>query len=82
ILNAEVSKSDSLLNKDRSTRDWIGAGDLRPWGYPLQTQFASGYISGNNSAAASPAGSIRDPKTLNYVSLPGCATLSAAKNPD
>lgn len=83
IFNAEVSKSDKLQNSDRAgRRDWIGAGDLRPWGYPMTTQFAAGYISGTNNASASTTGSIRDPKTLNYVSLPGCATLSATKNQD
>ncbi|GGX51424.1 TonB-dependent receptor [Undibacterium squillarum] len=82
MANFEVYKSNEIYNKDRAGRDWIGAGDLRPWGYPMATQFASGYISGNNSAAASPAGSIRDPKTLNYVSLPGCGTLSTTTNQD
>ncbi len=82
ILNAEVYKSNEIYNKDRKGRDWIGAGDLRPWGYPLATQFAVGYISGNNSATASPTGSIRDPKTLDYVSLPGCSGLSAITNQD
>ncbi|MBC3933260.1 TonB-dependent receptor [Undibacterium sp. CY22W] len=82
ILNAEVYKSNEIHNKDRKGRDWIGAGDLRPWGYPMATQFAAGYISGNNSASASPTGSIRDPKTLDYVSLPGCSGLSAITNQD
>ena len=76
VFNAEYSKSDKLMNSDRADRKWIGKGDLRAYGYPIGTQFASGYISGNNNAAASPAGSIRDPNTLNYVSLPGCSTLS------
>ncbi|GGC62470.1 TonB-dependent receptor [Undibacterium terreum] len=82
ILNAEYSKSDELLNKDRADRAYIGHGDLRPWGYPLATQFASGYITGNNAAAASPAGAIRNPTTLDYVTLPGCSTLSTASPQD
>lgn len=82
ILNAEVSRSDELLNKDRADRAYIGHGDLRPWGYPLATQFASGYITGPNAAAASPAGAIRDPNTLNYVTLPGCSSLSTASPQD
>ncbi|MEO3711773.1 TonB-dependent receptor [Roseateles flavus] len=80
--NFEVSHSEALANSDRASRAWIGKGDLRPWGYAINTQFASGYITGNNNAAASPAGSIRDPKTLDYVSLPGCSSLSNASPQD
>ncbi|MFM9433687.1 iron complex outermembrane recepter protein [Janthinobacterium sp. CG_23.3] len=82
VVNAEYSKSDMLFNKDRAGRDWIGKGDLRAYGYPIGTQFASGYINGNNDATAGPAGSIRNPATLDYVSLPGCAGLSASAPPD
>ncbi len=82
VLNAEYSKSDMLFNKDRAGRDWIGKGDLRAYGYPIGTQFASGHINGNNDATASPAGSIRNPATLDYVSLPGCAGLSKSAPPD
>ncbi len=82
VVNAEYFKSDPLMNSDRKDRAWIGKGDLRPWGYPIGTQFASGYISGNNNAAASPAGSIRNPTTLDYVSLPGCSKLSTASPQD
>ena len=35
-----------------------------------------------HNAAASPAGSIRDPKTLDYVSLPGCSSLSNSSPQD
>lgn len=82
MFNAEFSKSDLLQNSDRKGRDWIGAGDLRPWGYAINTQFASGYITGNNNAAASPTGSIRNPTTLNYVALPGCGALSVSTPQD
>ncbi len=84
ILNAEAYKSNELMNSQRYDRDWIGTGDWRRWGYPMVTvgSFTSGYIAGNNSAQPNPAGSLRDPKTLNYVSLPGCSTLSATKNQD
>src|SRR5450830_393772 len=82
VINAEYFKSDPLMNSDRKDRAWIGKGDLRPYGYPIGTQFASGYISGNNTAAASPVGSIRNPTTLDYVSLPGCAKLSTASPQD
>jgi iron complex outermembrane recepter protein len=82
VVNAEYFKSDRLANKDRADRAWIGKGDLRGYGYPIGTQFASGYISGVNSAAASPAGSIRNPVTLAYQSLPGCASLSSSSPQD
>jgi iron complex outermembrane receptor protein len=82
VFNAEYTSSESLLNKDRSDRAYIGHGDLRPYGYPIGTQFASGYIAGNNNAAASPAGSIRNPTTLAYTSLPGCSALSTASPQD
>ena len=82
VFNAEYSKSDKLMNSDRADRKWIGKGDLRAYGYPIGTQFACGYISGNNDAAASPTGSIRDPDTSNYVSLPGCSTLSVSTPQD
>ena len=81
-LNAEFMKSDMLMNSDRAGRDWIGKGDLRAYGYPINTQFASGYISGVNNAAASPAGSIRNPVTNAYTSLPDCATLSVSTPQD
>ncbi|MES2129195.1 MAG: TonB-dependent receptor [Pseudomonadota bacterium] len=82
LVNAEIYRNNELFNKDRKGRDWIGASDLRPWGYPLATQFASGYIVGNNNAVNSPVGAIRDPKTLDYVSLPGCAALSVSSPQD
>ena len=82
VVNAEYNKSDSLLNKDRADRAWIGKGDLRAYGYPIGTQFASGYINGTNDANPSPAGLIRNPTTLNYVALPGCAALSASSPQD
>ncbi|MDC8757268.1 TonB-dependent receptor [Janthinobacterium fluminis] len=82
VFNAEYAKSDMLFNKDRAGRAWIGKGDLRAYGYPIGTQFGLGYINGNNDATASPAGSIRNPTTLDYVSLPGCAALSTSAPPD
>lgn len=82
VVNAEYSKSDMLMNNERSGRKWIGKADLRPYGYAINTQFAGGYINGNNDANASPAGLIRDPVTNNYVSLPGCSTLSVSSPQD
>lgn len=80
VFNAEYFQSDSIKNSDRKDRAWIGKSDLRPYGYPVGTQFAAGYISGVNTASASPTGSIRNPANNNYVSLPGCSTLSATKD--
>lgn len=82
VFNAEWSKSDRLQNSDRSTREWIGHADLRPWGYAINTQFARGSIAGNNSATESPVGLLRNPATNDYVALPGCATLSVSSPQD
>jgi iron complex outermembrane receptor protein len=78
VFNAEYQQADKLKNSDRGDRGHIGHGDLRPYGFPIGTQFASGYINGTNNATASPVGLLRDPKTTNYVALPGCASLTSA----
>jgi len=75
VVNAEFSKNDKLAASDRHGREWIGSGDLRPYGYPLATQFANGYIT-NGAASANPAGSLLNPATGQYVSLPGCDQFS------
>ena len=82
VFNAEYSKSAMLMNRDRADRKWIGQADLREYGYPIGTQFAGGYINGTNDVSPAPTGLIRDPNTLNYVSLPGCASLSASSPQD
>jgi iron complex outermembrane recepter protein len=82
LFNAELYSNHKLRNKDREGRAWIGHGDLRPWGYPMDTQFASGYLNGSNNTGASPTGSILDPKTGKYVSLAGCSSLSATTAQD
>ena len=63
LFNAELYPNNELLNKDRADRAWIGHGDLRPWGYPLATQFAAGDIRGG-VAGATPTGAIRNPTTV------------------
>ncbi|CAN7524481.1 TonB-dependent receptor [Pseudoduganella sp. LjRoot289] len=85
VLNAEYMQSDKLKNSDRADRGHIGHGDLRPYGFPIGTQFAGGYIAGPNNASPGPAGAIRDPDPLKaenppYIGLPGCAALSATTN--
>lgn len=82
LVNAELYRNNELFNKDRADRAWIGHSDLRQWGYPENTQFASGQIISNNNANNSPTGSIRNPTTLNYTSLPGCAALSVSSPQD
>jgi iron complex outermembrane receptor protein len=76
LVNAELFGNEELMNKDRSDRDYIGHGDIRPWGYAANTQFAAGYIT-PGASAATPTGALRNPVTGNYTSLPGCAGLSA-----
>ncbi len=80
LLNAELYQNNELLNKDRSDRAWIGHGDLRPWGYPLATQFASGDVRGG-VPTATPTGAIRNPLTLNYEYLPGCNQFTNTPQP-
>ncbi|WP_208296752.1 TonB-dependent receptor [Massilia sp. CCM 8734] len=82
LVNAEYYTNNELKNKDRADRAWIGHGDLRPYGYNMDTQFASGYLAGSNNTGASPTGSIRNPVTNTYVSLPGCTALSQTRNSD
>lgn len=83
VINAEFMNSKMLMNSDRAgQRDWIGKGDLREYGYPLGTQFATGYITNPNASSPTPTGAIRNPATNNYVSLPGCAALSTGAQGD
>ncbi|WP_229474423.1 TonB-dependent receptor [Pseudoduganella lurida] len=80
VVNAEYNQSDRIANSDRRSRAYIGNGDLRAYGFPVGTQFAGGYINGTNSVSPSTTGMVRDPVSTNYVSLPGCSTLSATTN--
>lgn len=82
LVNAELYRNNEMFNKDRSDRAWIGHSDLRQWGYAQNTQFANGAIIANNNAQNSPVGAIRNPTTLNYTSLPGCAALSTSSPQD
>ncbi len=81
FVNLEASKSDEIRFRDRD-RDWIGKGDIRPWGYDiLGNQWIRGTISGNNSATQSRVGNIRNPATNDYVALPGCAQFNPITPP-
>jgi iron complex outermembrane receptor protein len=77
MLNAELSKSEQIFTRDIN-RDWIGKGDLRPWGYGLES--AGGFNAGNNPASnvrrQPPMGAVRNPVTGVYQALPGCAQFS------
>ncbi|WP_426112324.1 TonB-dependent receptor [Massilia sp. PWRC2] len=80
LVSAELYQNNELLNKDRADRAWIGHGDIRPWGYPLATQFAAGDVRGG-VAGATPTGAIRNPLTNAYEYLPGCSTFSTSVQP-
>jgi iron complex outermembrane receptor protein len=77
VFNAEYKKSDELMAKDRADRGWIGHGDIRPWGYAQNTQYMFGFIT-PGASSPTPTGALRDPKTGNYVSLPGCSSFPQA----
>ena len=81
VINAEYNQSDELKASDRAGRDWIGHGDIRPWGYGLSTQYAGGYIT-NGAASAGPTGALLNPSTGQYVALPGCAKFSTSAQGD
>jgi iron complex outermembrane recepter protein len=73
--NLEGAKTDAIKVTDRTGRDWIGKGDLRPYGYSAQgSQFLAGYRSSGGSS--SPAGNVLTPAGT-YESLPGCAQFSS-----
>ncbi len=77
FFNVEGSKSDAIKISDRRDRDWIGTGDLRPWGYSVAgSQFLAGWISGN-SVSNSPTGALLTPGGTTPNSLPGCEQFAA-----
>ncbi|HEU5436403.1 MAG TPA: TonB-dependent receptor, partial [Telluria sp.] len=76
LVNVEAYTNSELMNGDRANRrKWIGAGDIRPWGYGQNGQFAGGFIT-PGASSPTPTGALRNPATGNYVSLPGCAQFS------
>jgi iron complex outermembrane receptor protein len=75
MTNVELYTNHELKNKARADREWIGHGDIRPWGYAANSQFAGGYIT-PGASSPTPTGALRDPKTSQYVSLPGCSQFS------
>jgi iron complex outermembrane receptor protein len=81
MTNVEAYTTHELKNKDRADRQWIGHGDIRPWGYAANSQFAEGYLT-PGASKPTPTGALRDPKTGNFVSLPGCSQFSPVVNQD
>ena len=81
FISIDVSKTDGIAISDRRNRKWIGNGDLSPYGYSpyAGSQFfnlAGAITAGGTVAGNSPVGSIRDPATGLWQSLPGCAAFS------
>ncbi|MDY0748868.1 TonB-dependent receptor [Paucibacter sp. R3-3] len=73
LLNIEVSKNDEIHYRDRN-REYIGKGDVRPWGYDaFATQWTDGYQTGN-TVRPTPAGIIRNPNTLAYQLVSPCTS--------
>jgi iron complex outermembrane receptor protein len=81
VFNAEYNHTDRLQASDRGSRAWIGHGDIRPWGYGVGTQYAGGYIT-NGASSPTPTGALLNPKTSQYVSLPGCDQFSTSAPQD
>ncbi|WP_255756256.1 TonB-dependent receptor [Massilia sp. erpn] len=78
VINAEFNQSDELKASQRRDREWIGKGDLRPWGYANNTQYAGGWLT-NGVGSPAPTGLLLNPATGQYVSLPGCDKFSTSR---
>lgn len=87
FVSLDFSKTDGIRISDRRNRKWIGNGDLSPYGYDriVGGQFfplVGAITNGGTAAGNSPVGSIRDPATGLYQSLPGCDQFSTITPPD
>lgn len=68
FFSAEASKSQEVFVRDRRGRDWIGTGDLRPWGYNVQDFGGiAGFIPDGGTGTNSPVGNVEGPD--GWVSL-------------
>ena len=81
FVSIDVSKTDGIAISDRRNRKWIGNGDLSQYGYHpyAGSQFfnlVGGITAGGTVAGNSPVGSIRDPATALWQTLPGCEQFS------
>ncbi len=74
FVNIEATKSDEIHYRDRD-REYIGKGDVRPWGYdPLASQWTPGYRLGN-TVSSSVAGYVRNGTTTGaYQTVSPCTT--------
>ncbi|CAN7540778.1 TonB-dependent receptor [Massilia sp. LjRoot122] len=67
LLNFEYKSTDEIWNRERGNRDWVGKGDLRPWGFSAQEALGgTGAITGNNASGSAINGNVRNPDTLDY----------------
>ncbi|WP_417472757.1 TonB-dependent receptor [Luteimonas mephitis] len=97
FFSLEAAKTDAINVSDRRNRKWIGTGDIRPWGYDIGAATANGFLQGNitpgaidpdtgiqgpGNSGSTPNGAVRDPVTLQYVSLPGCSQFSSVAPQD
>jgi len=84
FVNVEASRQDEIHSRDRGDRQWIGNGDLRPYGYSLTAGGSGPNIGGwfdNATGFTLPNryGSVSDASlaTPVWTQLPGCqSTIS------
>jgi iron complex outermembrane receptor protein len=79
FVNVEASRQHTMYARDRSDREWIGNGDLRPYGYAFSAGGSGPNIGGwfdNSSGSALPNryGAVSDAAlaTPRWIQLPGC----------
>ncbi len=79
FVNVEASRADPMYARDRPHRDWIGNGDLRPYGYGFGTGGSGPNIGGwfDNSSGfvlSNRYGEVSDASlaTPVWTQLPGC----------
>jgi iron complex outermembrane receptor protein len=77
--NVEASRQDPIYSRDRTDRQWIGNGDLRPYGYALTAGGSGPNIGGwfdNSTGFTLPNryGAVSDASlaTPLWTQLPGC----------
>ncbi|WP_266168735.1 TonB-dependent receptor [Dyella subtropica] len=83
FFNLEATKTEEIFVHDRHDREWIGTGDIRPWGYSIagSSNLAGAITGGGAVASSSPTGSVRNPATGLYQSLPGCSQFTPVLTP-
>lgn len=69
IMSFEYGKKNEVYNRDRSDRSYIGAADLRAYGFDAQQALGgTGAITGPNAAGSAINGNVRNPVTNEYYS--------------